>query len=98
MERLTFKTNSDSVRGDIKFQHRYKKMAEWQIFALDYVIEKIEVPSQRRSAVFLACKKNLRAAKFALIDCEELNKLNVDYWFDRWNAANGTRKKPEYNN
>ena len=60
---------------------------QWQQEALD-LIEAMNVPEERKSSVFKCFKDNPRNAKFALNDCRELDKMNINYFFKIYNELN----------
>jgi len=66
-----------------------RKVYDWQDLAIQ-IIKDLEVLKTFRPSVFKACKVDFRAAQFAYVDCMELDKKGVKYFFKVYSAI---RKK-----
>jgi len=60
---------------------------QWQLDACE-LIESMNVPEDKKSSIFKCFKDNPRNAKFALSDCRELDKMNINYFFKIFNELN----------
>jgi len=65
--------------------NRYKNIKEtktksWQEMAIK-IIKNLQMLPNQKSSVFKACKVDKTTAEVAYLDCEELGKLSVNYFF-----------------
>ena len=64
---------------------------QWQDEALK-ALELLSCPVKKMSSVFKCYKLDMTKSRLALVNCQELGKMEVNYFFKLWNIYTGKIK------